>query len=132
MWHINLEKNEVVINKKIAKELFHCGAQVCSSWEMELLDESDAGLINCCVGYRDKDNTIKLYFNPDHMEWMDYVWEEKILAVLKKHKVKGDICFSSNDGDNKGEKWGYRFDGKGKMIKLNGTNGWKEVKSKRK
>ncbi len=67
----------------------------------------------------------KLSFNSDHMEHMDYLADSaEIVQVLTEHKVEGDICFGSLDGDNAGSFWGYRFDGKGGMKPLEGTIEW--------
>ena len=49
----------------------------------------------------------------------DYV--SQIADSLKQLKVKGDITFGSMDGDNSGQFWGYRFDGKGGMKSLVGS-----------
>lgn len=116
-WHINLEKNTVKITSAVALELYKCGAQVCFAWEDECNFPMLEGIIY----------DGKLVFNSDHMEHMDYVWEDAIQEVLKKHRVKGDICFSSNDGDNRGQKWGYRFDGEGGMVELKGKAIYSEV-----
>lgn len=62
-----------------------------------------------------------LKFDPDHMEHMDYLWNESIVNKLKELKVKGDFTFGSLDGDNSGSNWGYRFDGKGGMKTLTGV-----------
>jgi hypothetical protein len=70
----------------------------------------------------------KLYFNTDDNEWMDYVSDDGVQAVLKKYKVKGDICFGSLEGDNAGSFWGYRFDGKGGMQELEGRLCWDKRK----
>jgi hypothetical protein len=122
-WRINLVKNTVKINSGVALDLYNCGADVCFCWE----EECDFPMLQGII-YGGK-----LVFNPDHMEHMDYVWQPEVLAVLKKHKVKGDVCFSSNDGDNKGKKWGYRFDGMGGMVELKGKkNVWEEVGPKKK
>ena len=59
------------------------------------------------------ENEYYLMFISDHMEHMDYLWNESIINKLKEMKVKGDITFGSLDGDNAGDNWGYRFDGKG-------------------
>ncbi len=116
-WHINLERNTVKINSKIALELYNCEAQVCTAWE----DECDFPMLDGII------NNGKLVFNHDHMEHMDYIWEEEVQGVLKKNKVKGDICFSSSDGDDAGKRWGYRFDGNGGMTKLVGlADKWNE------
>lgn len=61
-----------------------------------------------------------LQFNEDHQEHMDYVQDERVIAVLRKHKVEGDITFGSLEGDNDGSFWGYRFDGKGGIKFLEG------------
>ncbi len=121
-WHINLERNTVKIDSGVALDLYRCGADVCFSWEEECSFPMLEGII-----YGGK-----LVFNSDHMEHMDYVWQPEVLAVLKKHRVKGDVCFSSNDGDNKGQRWGYRFDGEGGMVELKGAKGaWLEVGAKK-
>lgn len=100
-----LDKNTVKINSGAALDLYNCGGIIYNG---------------------------KLVFNPDHMEHMDYVCQPKVLAVLKKHKVRGDICFSSNEGDNKGQKWGYHFDGEGGMTKLKWVKRkWEKVTSKK-
>jgi hypothetical protein len=70
---------------------------------------------------------LKLYFNEDHREHMDFVWE--IEDTLKEHKVEGDITFGSLEGDNAGSFWGYRFDGKGGMKSLKGRLEWNEEES---
>lgn len=61
----------------------------------------------------------KLVFDRDHLEWMDYVNEPELLAVLERHKVNGEILWSSSEGDNRGERWGYRFVD-GAMTKITG------------
>lgn len=107
-WSIENLVNEVKISPQCAKELF--GAQ---EYEQE-------------IWYELKDVTYKgkLTFNPDHLEHMDYVHLPHIQEALLKHKVKGDICFGSLEGDNAGEFWGYRFDGKGGVQSLKGTLQW--------
>ena len=126
-WHINLVVNTVKINSVVALDLYNCGADASFSWEEECNFPMLEGIID----------DGKLVFNPDHMEHMDYVWQPEVQAVLKKHKVEGDICFSSNDGDNRGQFWGYRFfvdkDGVGQVVELKGSikasafMGWKPV-----
>lgn len=66
-----------------------------------------------------------LYFDPDHMEHMDYIPE--FLKELKSLKIKGDITFGSEEGDNAGSYWGYRFDGNGGMKNLQGHIEFVEV-----
>lgn len=121
-WHIHEVKNDVVINKKIARELF----DTLKRWDFgDPVTEHD--ILDGGVAFTDSDGTLKLYFNSDDMEHMDFVWEEKAQEILKKHKVKGDICFSSGEGDNAGGAWGYRFDGNGGMVKLVAETQWVEV-----
>lgn len=109
-WQIGLTENTVKINKKIAKELFKA---------ME-----DEGI------WYDEDEVMedkKLYFNSDHMEHMDYMHNEAVQEILKKHKVEGKVCFLSSDGDNRGSFWGYEFDGQGNMFELKGKIQWDRV-----
>lgn len=121
-WHIHEVKNEVVINKEIAYELF----EALGRWDFgSPVTEQD--ILDGGVAFFDSDGSLKLHFTSDDMEHMDYVWEEEAQEILKKHKVKGDICFSSGEGDNAGSAWGYRFDGKGGMVKLAAQTQWVEV-----
>ena len=111
-WNIKCVKNSVKINSQIATALYNCGAPVCFSWQEE-----------CAVDWPLLPAIIydgELVFNPDHQEHMDYVWQKEVMQVLKDFKIKGDICFSSDEGDNKGQRWGYRFDGEGGMVELIG------------
>lgn len=55
---------------------------------------------------------------------MDYIHFPHVQEVLLKHKVKGDICFGSLEGDNADQFWGYRFDGKGNVQDLEGKLQW--------
>lgn len=112
-WSIGLVENTVEISSKCAKELF------------KAQEKSGAGIWHSLeeVTYKGK-----VTFNPDHMEWMDWLGNnEDLVEILKKNKVKGDICFGSLEGDNDGEFWGYRFDGKGGMIELKGQVVYKET-----
>ncbi len=109
MWSIGVVVNTVEITKECAKELFE-------AQDNEQDDEEYIWSEPENVAYKGK-----LCFNPDHMEHMDFLaTDEKIVEILKKHKVAGDICFGSLEGDNKGQFWGYRFDGKGGMTELKG------------
>lgn len=147
-WSIENIKNTVHISAECADELWdltkqgHCskcdksyygdketsGAE--SNWACYRKGHQkyvtyDSGAIWYCrdeVTYKDK-----LSFNSDHAEHMDYLANEygqKIIAVLNKHQVRGDICFGSLEGDNAGCFWGYRFDGKGNMKELTGKIVW--------
>jgi NAD-dependent DNA ligase len=106
-WFIQEGKNEVVVSKKCAEELFKVQEEGRCD---EVWDDADSVAPDG-----------RLAFTTDHMEHMDYLTNEDIVAVLCKHKVKGDICFESHEGDNAGDYWGYRFDGKGGMKPLTGT-----------
>ena len=108
-WSIANVVNEVKISKKCARDLF----EVQEATSDELWYSPDGVT-----------NNGKLTFDPDHMEHMDYLYNEDIQKVLLKYKVKGDICFGSLDGDNAGSFWGYRFDGKGGMSTLEGKLEW--------
>jgi hypothetical protein len=113
MWSISVCKNDVKVTVACAKELFKSQAYEDELW-YDLDDVADKG---------------KLMFNSDHMEHMDYLAShDKMVKILCKHKVKGDICFGSLDGDNAGSFWGYRFDGKGKVKDLVGSVEFKENK----
>lgn len=110
MWSIDLLKNTVEVSEACADEIYK--------------GHGDTFYERSEVTYKGK-----LYFNPDHMEHMDYVGDKRIQRVLKKHKVSGDITFGSLDGDNAGQFWGYRFDGKGGMKRLVGEVVFKEQSS---
>ena len=110
-WHIHLDVNSVKINPQIAKEIFEATRDnnIWSS-EQSVMD----------YGY--------LTFNSDHMEHMDVLcWNDSIIKILKNHKVKGQICFTSSEGDNAGKAWGYDFDGKGNMFRLTGAMKYTKV-----
>jgi len=130
MWSINLVTNTVKISKKVAIDLLATNASIAAYCR------EDAGyLIRACKGDEPDliaqimDDDQRLIFNPDHYEHMDYVDDREVQAVLQKHKVKGDICFASEEGDNAGTAWGYRFDGKGGMIPLEGRRSFVPVPS---
>lgn len=110
-WNIALTKNDVEISPKCAKDLFEAQSYEGERWsELEYVTEDG-----------------KLAFDPDMMEHMDYLDDEDVQKVLKHHKVKGDICFTSVEGDNAGQSWGYRFDGKGGMVELAGATSYGEA-----
>lgn len=111
-WSISELENTVKITPKVAKELFKLQEDLAVD---ELWSDVDDVTYD---GF--------LTFNGDHMEHMDFLWDENVQAVLRKNKVKGDICFGSLEGDNSGSFWGYRFDGKGGMKELEGTLNWNE------
>jgi len=114
-WSIGEMVNTVRIPDACAKDLF-----AAQKYDGEKWDDPD---------YVTQDGL--LYFNPDHSEWMDWLGSgdtDHLIAVLKKHKVRGDICFGSLEGDNAGSFWGYRFDGAGGMVPLKGIITWEEQK----
>lgn len=86
MWRINLVKNELSLTPEAAADI------------NAIPDDSFVA----------EDG--KLYFDPDHYEHMDYVWNDEVLEVIAKHKLSGEILFSSSEGDNRNTGWGYRFD----------------------
>lgn len=105
-WSINLLKNEPRISASCAQDLLNA-----QEYDGEVWDGLD---------YVTEDG--KLHFNGDHMEHMDYLEvHRKLVDILKKHQVSGDICFGSEEGDNAGSYWGYRFDGNGGMQRLRGV-----------
>lgn len=105
MWSIGELVNTVEITKECAKELFEAQGYEGETWDS--LEQ---------VEYKGK-----LVFNSDHFEHMDFLaTDKKVVEILKKHKVKGDICFGCLEGYNAGQFWGHRFDGKGGMVELVG------------
>lgn len=107
-WSIEVIVNNVKIPKTLIKELFDA-----QKGEEIWYDVNE-------VTY-----DAVLSFNPDHMEHMDFLGtNKKIVSILKRAKLTGDICFGSLDGDNSGSFWGYRFDGEGGMKTLEGNINW--------
>lgn len=98
---IHLVRNTVRISKRTEQEL---------NWFHESTDYD--GVVPCL----DEDGYLYFYLDSPAS---DYVANVEVQKFLKKHKVKGDICFVSDDG-KKETGWGYRFDGKGGMKKLEG------------
>lgn len=93
-WRINLVENNLPLSKKAVDAINALDEHLCS---------------------RAKDGA--LYFNRDHFEHMDYVWNDEVLAVIKEDRANGRILFSSSEGDNRGETWGYGFED-GMLTKL--------------
>jgi len=108
-WHIEIIDNTVKVNKKLAKALFDSQDFKGEHW-YDIEEVSYEG---------------KLHFNYDHMEHMDWLWNENVQKVLCEAKVRGKVTFGSMDGDNSGEFWGYEFDGKGGFRELKGEVVWK-------
>jgi hypothetical protein len=55
------------------------------------------------------DGQWQLGFFDDHMEHMDYLWDDEIQKILADFKVNGRVCFMSAEGDNAGDYWGHDF-----------------------
>lgn len=105
-WTVAVTQNTLIVTKKCAKELFKVQGEDGDIWYHP--DE-----------VRDEDSCVTV--NSDAQEHIDWLANNpKLVEVLKKHKVKGDICFGSVEGDNAGSFWGYRFDGLGGMKTLTG------------
>lgn len=126
MWSISNIDNTVALTKEQAIVLAHDKVytkQIMGGYYGEAENPTDEDLLE--EFFEENDGKYYLMFLSDHMEHMDYVWQ--LEKQLKKLKVEGDITFGSLDGDNAGENWGYRFDGKGKMKKLKGVLTFVEV-----
>jgi len=112
-WNVALLENTIEINETIANDLFALQEDgKISSWPWH-----DVASVIVWRG-------TKLDFNPDHMEHMDFLWEEKIQEVLCRHNIKGIVKFGDLESSQQGEFWGYEFDGKGGMKKLKGNLQW--------
>ena len=85
MWTIECLVNTAVISNDCAHDLF----EEAQDYEGELWGDYEE-VIDKNVGL--------LRFNPDHMEGMDYLaTHDNAIKILKRHNVKGDICFGSLD-----------------------------------
>ena len=125
-WHIALIKNDVKVSKKLAKEIWKATTYVSDEVD------SNGTKFDDYNPYFDSEDSVTyggfLNFNSDHMEHMDYLGNEsKIVKILTKGKVSGEILFGSLDGDDNGEFWGYRWV-KGKFTKLKGEVVFKPTK----
>ena len=113
MWFVACVVNTVNIPNECKHDLF----DEAQDQEEELWDNIDdvtdkSGLLN---------------FNPDDGEDIDYLANhDNIIKVLKRYEVEGDICFVNFNDNAFFELWGYRFDGKGGMKKLEGKIVWEE------
>ena len=116
-WYISEAENTVALTDECIDELFEKrDTFYCMDW-----DDRDS------IFWTNRGGTKLLYFSEDHMEHMDYLANnEKIIEIMQKHNLRGDICFESVEGDNAGDKWGYRFDGKGGFKNLRGVTAWEE------
>lgn len=110
-WQIALIENTININEDVATELFAAQeAGEISQWPWESVEDVMWGT--------------KLDFNSDHMEHMDFLWDDKVQEILKRHKIEGVAKFGDLAGDQFGQFWGYYFDGKGDMLELKGELVW--------
>lgn len=112
-WYINECVNTVEISEECAKDIHRT-----DPYRWDSVND---------VFWTNRDGCNVLNFVSDDMEHMDFVSDPSVQQILKKHKVKGDICFASEDGDNAGDAWGYRFDGMGGMKLLVAERVWTEV-----
>lgn len=120
MWSISNIDNTVKLSKKQALELTKISKymSIVGDYYEDPVFANDEDLLTEMFEKSGKDK-FQIRFISDHMEHMDYV--SQIADSLKQLKVKGDITFGSMDGDNSGQFWGYRFDGKGGMKSLVGS-----------
>lgn len=58
-----------------------------------------------------------LDFDPDAMEWMDFLSMDWSREILDHPSVNGDVVFMSAEGDDAGDIWGYRYI-QGKITRL--------------
>lgn len=63
-----------------------------------------------------------LYFNQEHMEHMDYLWQANVQEVLSNHKASGVVMFGCLEDPDK-MFWGYDFEN-GEMTHLKGEVEW--------
>lgn len=105
-WHINCMHNDLRISEACAKELFEAETNKYNEiwWELEAVTNEN--------GY--------ITFNSDHMEHMDYLNDDDVIAILQKYQVSGEVHFNCADGDWAGDAWGHRFVN-GKYIRLIGV-----------
>lgn len=119
MWRINLVENTVNLTKECAQDLMKIEDIYELPWDPSYYGDQ-------AWPTEDFGQGGFLFFNEDHYEHMDYMWNEDVQAILLKHKVNGQIIFNSFEGDNKGEAWGHVFKdgvytevaGKAKTMKL--------------
>lgn len=71
----------------------------------------------------DKDGRTTLYFDEDHMEHIDWLWNDGVAEILTRHNAEGEVLFGQVEGDGGPRFWGYRFDRSG-MKKLHGEIAW--------
>jgi hypothetical protein len=96
-WSIGTVLNTVVVPEAVQDKLIE-------------LVESEGHYISF-----NKDGTIQ--FCDDAMEHMDFLWDPDVQILLESANTQGVVVFSSVEGDNAGDFWGYKFHGD-KTIQL--------------
>lgn len=122
MWRVSLLENSLNLTKDFKKDL----KEKVRSKKIDMnihyynLNKIDEEQLNDCLF---DENT--LFFNEDHHEHIDYLYHNnKLISLINKHKLKGEIKFGCLDGDQFGEFWGYSFNN-GKMKKIKAKLNWK-------
>lgn len=110
-WHVELLNNTVKISEECAAELFKAQRSYTEIWWSPDEVRDSKGIVT---------------FNSDHYEHIDWIENSDLDAILKKHRVSGDITFGDLEGSATARFWGYRFDGKGGMVELKGRIQWQE------
>lgn len=112
-WTVNVVEDTVKISKAKIKAantaLMNVDSNDYFSYAGEAIDEDGCLIIN-----DDAQEHIDLFGN-----------DEGLLKEFLKFKPKGKLCFSSEEGDNAGDAWGYEFDGKGNVNYLTRVVEWK-------
>ena len=95
-WRISLVKNTVTVSPECAEAVFqrHNGS---------------SGYWPGADDIRSPDG--KLWFNPDWMEWMDYLDNEGVRNTLCEFRAEGVARFADAEGDQAGQTWEYVFTG---------------------
>lgn len=91
-WSIDLQYNSVKLNEKAIQDLFDYRAENYDDDISYVVDED---------GY--------IMFNPDDMEHMDFLWDHAVQNIITLNGCSGTVIFSSSEGDNKGQFWGWSF-----------------------
>lgn len=74
------------------------------------------------------DGTYSMYFNSDHMEWMDWLTSSTtLLEAISKAGGTGRVAFGSNEGDNEGARWGVALNGDGTWHRIEQKSVWSTV-----
>lgn len=109
-WRVDVVECDVKIQKKSIKKA-----------NIELLANDG----NQYFFYEAIDDYGYLLLNEDAQEWIDvFQHDPDLLKIFLKFNPKGKLLFSSEEGDNKGDKWGYEFDGKGNVKFVSGKYVW--------